>query len=108
MEQLQITEKNGANYVLYDLSGVLSTYTCSEFQEKVYEEIQRSNLVFDLSGVEEIDSVGVGIIMSCFNDGEEYGYKLYLMNPSPAVRQALEDTGFYSIFNFIHSITEMV
>ncbi len=108
MEQLQITEKNGANYVLYDLSGVLSTYTCSEFQEKVYEEIQRSNLVFDLSGVEEIDSVGVGIIMSCFNDGEEYGYKLYLMNPSPAVRQALEDTGFYSIFNFIHSVTEMV
>lgn len=108
MEQLQILEKNGANYILYDLSGVLSTYTCSEFQEKVYKEIQHSNLVFDLSSVEDIDSVGVGIIMSCFNDGEEYGRKLYLMNPSPAVRQALEDTGFYDLFNFIHSVTEMV
>lgn len=108
MEQLQITEKNGANYILYELSGTLSTYTCSEFQEKVFDEIQRSNLVFDLSSVEAIDSVGVGIIMSCFNDGEEYGHKLYIMNPSIAVRQSLEDTGFYNLFNFIHSVTEMV
>lgn len=108
MEQLQITEKNGANYILYDLSGVLSTYTCSEFQNKVYDEIKRSNLIFDLSGVESIDSVGVGIIMACFNDGEDSDKKLYLMNPSPAVRQALEETGFYNTFHFIHSVTEMV
>lgn len=107
METLLLTEKNGANYILYELSGTLSTYTSTEFQEKVYENIQHTNIVFDCSGIEAIDSVGVGIFMATFNDGETYGHKLFLMNPSPALRQSLEDTGFYSLFNLIHSVTEI-
>ena len=107
MDSLSIIEKNGANYILYELTGALTTYTCTEFQEKVFETIKNSNLVFDVSNLEEIDSVGVGIIMAVFNDAEENSKKLYLMNPSPAFRTALEETGFFSLFNFIHSVTEM-
>jgi len=108
MEQLLIKEKVGSNYVIYELSGVLNSYTSSEFQEKVYSSIQSTNVVVDLSQVVSIDSTGVGIIMAGFNDGEEYNKKFYLMNPSPAARTALEETGFYSIFEFIHSVTEIV
>lgn len=108
MEQLGITEKNGANYVLYEISGELTTYTATEFQEKMFETIQKSNIVLDLSSLDAIDSIGVGIIMATFNDGEEYGHKFYLMNPSPEARKAIEDTGFYSTFEFIHSVTEML
>ncbi|MBQ0050782.1 MAG: STAS domain-containing protein [Treponema sp.] len=108
MDALSITEKNGANYILYELAGAITTYTSAELQEKAFEQIKRTNLVFDLSDVEEIDSVGVGLVMATFNDAEDAGRKLYLMNPSPAVRQAIEDTGFYNIFHFIHSVTEMI
>ncbi|BDC96456.1 MULTISPECIES: STAS domain-containing protein [Treponema] len=107
MEQLSIKEKNGSNYVMYELSGSLNSYTASEFQEKVYANIQVTNVVVDLSQVTSIDSTGIGIIMAGFNDGEEYGTKFYLMNPSPAARVAIEDTGFYSVFSFIHSVTEI-
>ncbi len=107
MEQLQIKEKNGANYVLLELSGSLNSYNIGEFQNKVYENIQKRTMVLDLSQLSAIDSTGVGVIMAGFSDGEEYGHKFYLMNPSPASRLALEETGFYDIFNFIHSVTEV-
>lgn len=107
MEQLQLKEKTGANYCLFELSGDLNSYTASEFQEKVYSNIQNTNVVIDLSQILSIDSTGVGIIMAGFNDGEEYGHKFYLMNPSPAARTALEETGFDSIFPYIHSVAEI-
>ncbi len=107
MEQLLIKEKSGSNYVMYELTGSLNSYTASEFREKVFENIKSTAVLVDLSQIVSIDSTGVGIIMAAFNDGEEYGHKFYLMNPSPSARTALEETGFISIFEFIHSVTEI-
>jgi len=107
MEQLTLTEKNGANYILLELNGVLNSYTAQEFQTKVYSYIKTTNLVLDMYDVISIDSTGVGILMAGFNDGEDSNHRFYLMNPSPAVREALEDTGFANIFHYIHSVTEV-
>ncbi|MBR1404194.1 MAG: STAS domain-containing protein [Treponema sp.] len=107
MEQLSITEKQGANYILYEVAGVMNTYTITEFSEKLDENIKKSNIVVDLERIESIDSVGVGLIMATFNDGEDCGHKFYMMNPSPAARHALEETGFYDVFDFIHAVTEV-
>ena len=67
-----------------------------------------TNVVLDLSKVEAIDSSGIGIIMAAFNDAEDSGLKLYMMNPSIPVKQAVEDTGFSDTFYFIRSVTEVV
>lgn len=107
MEQLSITEKQGANYVLYEVAGVMNTYTVTEFAEKLDETIKKSNIVADLERVESIDSVGVGLIMATFNDGEDNGHRFYIMNPSAAARIALEETGFYDVFEIIHAVTEV-
>ena len=45
--------------------------------------------------------------MAGFNDGLDNKHKLYIMNPSPCSRQALDDTGFSDTFLFIHSVTEV-
>ena len=107
MEQLTLTEKNGANYILLELAGSVNSYTSAEFQNKVYDYIQKTNVVLDMTEVESIDSTGVGIIMAGFNDGLESGKKLYLLNPSPAVREAIDATGFTDTFYFIHAVTEV-
>lgn len=107
MDQLKITEKNGANYILLELNGVINSYTSSEFSSKVYGHIVNTNLVLEMSQVETIDSTGIGIIMAGFNDGLDSKHKLYIMNPSPASRQAIDDTGFSDTFFFIHSVTEV-
>lgn len=107
MEQLTIWEKNGANYVLLELTGAIDSYTATEFQSKVYGYVKTTNLVLDLENVTSIDSTGIGIIMAGFNDGEETGHRLYLMNMSNAVREAVDDTGFTDTFHLIRSVTEV-
>ncbi|MBQ4377572.1 MAG: STAS domain-containing protein [Treponema sp.] len=107
MEQLSITEKQGANYILYEISGVMNTYTITELAEKLDENIKKSNIVLDLERVENVDSVGVGLIMATHNDGEDNNHRLYIMNPSAPARIALEDTGFYDVFEVIHAVTEV-
>ena len=103
MDALKVVEKFGANYVLYELVGVVNSYTLDELKGKVYTIV-----VLDLSSVEAIDSAGVGLIMGGFNEAEEFDHRLYIMNPSPVVRQALDDTGFSDTFYFIHSVTEVI
>lgn len=107
MEQLTITEKRGANYALYELFGSCNSYTVGDLQNKVFEEIKSSNVVLDLSQVSTIDSTGMGMLFAGFNEGLEYGHKLYLMNMSFAVQNTVKETGFLEAFNVIQSVTEV-
>lgn len=107
MEQLTIWEKNGANYILLELTGTIDSYTSAEFQSKVYDYIKTTNVVLDLASVTGIDSSGMGILMAGHNDGEDTNHKLYLMNPSADVRQAIDETGFTDTFHIIRSVTEV-
>jgi Anti-anti-sigma regulatory factor (antagonist of anti-sigma factor) len=107
MEQLTITEKSGANYLLFELDGALNTYTLAEFQQKVYGAIQKNNVVVDMSKVVGIDSSGIGVLMAAFNDGEETGFKLYLMALSNESEKAIDETGFKNVLNVINSVTEV-
>ncbi len=107
MEQLTITEKSGANYLLFELDGALNAYTLAEFQQKVYAAVQKNNVVVDLSKVIELDSSGVGVLMAAFNDGEDSGHKLYLMALSNESEKALDETGFIDELNVINSVTEV-
>lgn len=108
MEQLQINEKTGANYILLELEGTINNYTVLELQTKLYTNIKTTNVVLELSQIEEIDSTGVGTILAGYNDALDSKTKMYIMNPSPVAREALEDTGFISLFDLIHSVTEVV
>lgn len=107
MDQLTIREKVGASYILLELSGAVNAYTISEFQEKVYSYIPDSNVVIDMAQVIQLDSSGIGVVIAGYNDGEKFGTKLFIMNPSDAARHSLERTGFLDTFNIIHSVTEV-
>ena len=89
MEQIAITEKDGANYHLYELEGALNAYTLGEFQDTLY------------------DASGIGLLMAAFNDSEEAGHKLYFMTMSNEADKAIAATGFKYVFNLINSVTEV-
>ncbi len=107
MDQLVINEKVGANYMLYEMNGAVNAYTISEIQEKISTLIPDSNIVLDMSGVTQLDSSGVGMILAGHNDGEDFGTRLFIMNPSEETRHSLNKTGFLDSFNIIHSVTEV-
>ena len=108
MDRLRISEKSGANYVLYELSGAINAYTLGELEQKLYDAIARDNVVLDLSKVSEIDYSGMGTIMAAFNDGEAKGHALYLLSPSAESREAVDATGFSQVLRIINSVTEVL
>ena len=77
MDQLAITEKDGANYHLYELDGSLTAFTMGEFQNTLYEAVIFKNIVLDMSRLIELDPSGVGFLMAAFNDAEEYGHNCH-------------------------------
>ncbi|MBP3365792.1 MAG: STAS domain-containing protein [Treponema sp.] len=107
MDQLTLREKVGVNYMLLELTGAVNSYTSSDLQEKVYSYIVDTNVVLDMEQVTQLDSSGVGIVIAGHNSGEENKTKLFVMNPSEAARRSLERTGFFDMFNVIHSVTEV-
>ena len=84
MENLKIVEKDGANYHLYELEGALNAYTLGEFQNQLYEAVQKNNIILDMSKLIELDPAGIGFLMAAFNDANEAGHKLFFMMMSIA------------------------
>ena len=107
MEQITITEKDGANYHLYELEGALNAYTLGEFQDTLYDAVQKNNIVLDMSRLIELDASGIGLLMAAYNDSEEAGHKLYFMTMSNEADKAIAATGFKYVFNLINSVTEV-
>ena len=107
MEQLTIIEKDGANYHLYELEGALNAYTLGEFQDTLYDAVQKNNIVLDMSRLVELDASGIGLLMAAYNDSEDAGNKLYFMTMSNEADKAIAATGFKYVFNLINSVTEV-
>lgn len=107
MEQLNIVEKDGANYHLYELEGALNAYTLGEFQDTLYSAVLKNNIVLDLSKLVELDASGIGLLMAAFNDSVDANHKLYFMTMSNESEKAIASTGFKSTFNIINAVTEV-
>ena len=107
MEQITITEKDGANYHLYELEGALNAYKLGEFQDTLYDAVQKNNIVLDMSRLIELDASGIGLLMAAYNDSEDAGHKLYFMTMSNEADKAIAATGFKYVFNLINSVTEV-
>ena len=107
MELLTVTEKDGTDYKLYELSGGFNAYTLVNIAPKIYENIKKTNVVLDMSNVTELDAAGMGVIMAAHNDGEETGRKIYLLSISNEVDRQILATGFKEEFNIISSVTEV-
>ncbi len=107
MEQLTVTKKEGADYILFELNGAFNAYTAQNIQGKVYKEIETHNVVLDLDKVIELDSAALGVIMAACNDADENHTKLYLMKLSNEADKAIQSTGFRDLFRIINSVTEV-
>jgi anti-anti-sigma factor len=107
MEQLNITEKKGSDYMLLEVQGTINSYTFDDFQTKVYSFIDKTNLCVDLAKVTNLSSAGLGVLMTAHEDSIEKGHKLFILKPSEVVKLALQSTGFLSTFNIISTVSEI-
>ncbi len=107
MENLIISKTSVKDALLLDVEGTINSYTYNEFEEQVYSAIKQDDVVLNLAKVTNMSSSGLGVLMSAYDDGEENGPSIFILNPSDIVRLAIDSTGFSDMFKIIRSLDEL-
>jgi anti-anti-sigma factor len=68
-----------------------------------YTAARRRPTLVDLSGLELITSLGMGMLVSCARSLQRHGAKMVLLNPRPEVEEALKAVGIDQGVPIVHS-----
>jgi anti-sigma B factor antagonist len=71
-----------------------------------YTAARRRPTLVDISGLEFISSLGMGMFVSCARSLQRCGAKMVLLNPRPEVEEALKAVGIDQGIPIVHSIDE--
>jgi anti-sigma B factor antagonist len=73
-----------------------------------YTAARRRPTLVDLSQVEFISSLGMGMFVSCAQSLRRYRAKMVLLNPQPAVEEAMNAVGLGQAIPIAHSMDEAI
>ncbi len=91
-------ERKGEQCIVH-CSGKLVSGVCSFFLKKVHGLVPESKLmVLDLTGLERIDSMGLGALVRVHVTCKRSGCELRLINLGPRVREMLGLTNLLGVF----------
>jgi anti-sigma B factor antagonist len=71
-----------------------------------YTAARRRPTLVDLSGLEFISSLGMGMFISCAQSLRRFNAKMVLLNPRPEVEEALKAVGIDQGIPIVHSVEE--
>ena len=71
-----------------------------------YTAARRRPTLVDLSGLELITSLGMGVFISCARSMLRYGARMVLLNPQPVVEEAMKSVGLGEAVPIVHSQEE--
>ena len=97
---LEILETEREGVTILTLKGRLTVGEASSIREKVNELLPqgRKNVIFDLSGVDYIDSTGLGSMVICYTTIKKAGGALKLLNLNKRNIELLLLTKLHTIF----------
>ena len=100
-------EQNGV-VVLAPKAAVMGEEESLELHEKVRESVkaQKNRIVVDLSGVEWMNSRGLGFLIAALSTAKAAGGHLRLAQVSPKVRQLLGIVGLVASFEMYPTVEE--
>ena len=92
-------EKKGQNLIIF-ISGEMDHHSLAEVRESIDNEFLRSNsknIIFDFSGVDFVDSSGVGMLIGRYRMVSELGGKTALTGICGSVDRVFNISGVYRI-----------
>lgn len=103
------TEQEGI-VVFAPRTAVMGEEESVELHEKVRENVkaQKTQMVVDLTGVEWMNSRGLGFLIASFTTAAAAGGRLKLAGVSPKVRQLLSIVGLVASFEIFGTVAEAV
>jgi anti-sigma B factor antagonist len=104
---IESTERDNAAAVI-TLKGELTLGAdCNRLHQFIHSSIEsgQRHLVFDLAGVAQIDSTGIGQFIDAYSSLEKLGGRITLAGASGAVRDAFRVTRLDTVFPLVASVT---
>lgn len=97
--KLDITESDGR--VAVDVTGEIDVYTAPKLREALFPLSERSrvSMIINLSGVEYMDSTGLGVFVGVFKNVRSGNGDFQLIGLSDRLRRLFEITGLADIMN---------
>jgi anti-anti-sigma factor len=71
-----------------------------------YTAARRRPTLVDLSGLELITSLGMGVFISCARSMQRFGARMVLLNPQSVVEEAMKAVGLGEAIPIVHSEEE--
>jgi anti-sigma B factor antagonist len=107
---LDIHESSREGVGILTLKGRLTVGESSSLREKVNAMLAAGtkNIVLDLSGVDYIDSTGLGSMVICFTTLKKAGGAAKLVNPNKRNIELLLLTKLHTIFEVFNEVTDAV
>jgi anti-sigma B factor antagonist len=81
---------------------------CTRLHHIIHSAIEagRRHLVFDVSGVAQLDSTGIGQFIDAYSSLEKIGGQMTLAGASGVVRDAFRVTRLDTIFHFVPAVAD--
>jgi anti-sigma B factor antagonist len=73
-----------------------------------YTAARRRPTLVDMSGVELITSLGMGMFISCARSLQRFGARMVLLNPQPAVEEAMKAVGIDQSVPIVHNVDDAI
>jgi anti-anti-sigma factor len=71
-----------------------------------YTAARRKPALVDLSGLDFIASLAMGMFISCANSLRRHGAKMVLLDPQPAIEESLTVVGLHQAIPIAHGLDE--
>lgn len=91
--------------------GEIDHHTSEIIRERIDKEFSRSNaknIIFDFSGINFMDSSGIGIIMGRYRNAEQIGGKIAITGANASLDRIFNISGLYKIINIYEDVEQAV
>jgi anti-sigma B factor antagonist len=107
---LTLTTRTEGDRTVVSVGGEIDVYTAPQLREKVVELVAAGDvdLVLDLSGVEFLDSTGLGVLVGALNRVRAQDGSLALVLTQERILKVFEITGLRKVFPIHATVAEAV
>lgn len=95
--------------LIVNMAGELDHHSAENVRMKIdnkIDELGTMNLIFDFSGVNFMDSSGIGVVIGRYKKVMEYGGKVAIVNLKPQIKKVFELGGLFKIIKEYKDIEE--
>lgn len=110
MNEIPVKIREVQGVIVIELPEILDYPTIYRMRDTITEQIesQKNRILLDFAKVKELNSTGLGIIISRLRRARESGGDIKVMNPSEEIMNLMEIMGADKIFDIVNSVEQAV